>query len=114
MVAPLGAAINGVIGAPRLLSIEHSHRVASRPGPRVSRTFVSLSILALCALVLAFDGEEAQAQQLPQAQHPETSEQVAGKIFRTPVEATPTEKHLSGRHAWRQCPWSSPLRNRPS
>jgi hypothetical protein len=92
MAAPLGAAINGVIGAPRLLSIEHSHGVASRLGLRVSRTFVSLGILALCALVLAFDGEEAQAQQLPQAQHPETSEQVAGKIFQTPVEATPTEE----------------------
>jgi hypothetical protein len=92
MAAPLGAAINGVIGAPRLLSIEHSHGVASRLGPRVSRTFVSLGILALCALVLAFDGEEAQAQQLPQAQHMETSEQVAGKIFQTPVEATPTEE----------------------
>ncbi len=89
---PLGAAINGVIGAPRLLSIGHSHRIASRLGPRVSRIFVSLGVLALYALVLAFAGEEAQAQQLPQAQHAGTSEQVAGEIFQTPVEATPTEE----------------------
>ena len=52
--------INGVIGAPKLLSIEHPHGIAGRLGPRVFRTFVSLGALALCALVLAFAEEEAQ------------------------------------------------------
>jgi hypothetical protein len=84
--------INGVIGAPKLLSIGHSHKVASRLGPRVSRVFVSLGALALCALVLAFAGEEAQAQQLPQAQHTAIDGQAAGKITQLPVEATPTEE----------------------
>jgi hypothetical protein len=84
--------INGVIGAPKLLSIEHPHGIAGRLGPRVFRTFVSLGALALCALVLAFAEEEAQAQQLPQAQHVATGEQVAGNISQTPVEAAPTEE----------------------
>jgi hypothetical protein len=83
---------NGVIGAPELLSIGHSHGIASRLGPRVSRIFVSLGTLALCALVLAFAGEEAQAQQLPQVQHMAIGEQVAGEISQTPVEATLTEE----------------------
>ena len=89
---PLGVAINGVIGAPKLLPIGHSHGIASRLGPRVSRTFVSLGTLALCALVLAFAGEEVQAQQLPQAQHVAISEQVAWNISQTPGEATHTEE----------------------
>lgn len=84
--------INGVIGAPKLLSIGHSHVIASRLGPRVSRTSVSLVTLALCALVLAFAGEEAQAQQLPQAQHIAIDVQAAGTISQTPDEATPTEE----------------------
>jgi hypothetical protein len=81
-----------VIGAPKLLSIEHPHGIASRLDPQVSRTFVSLGVFALCAFALAFAGEEAQAQELPQAQHTETGEQVDGKPFQTPVEATPTEE----------------------
>jgi hypothetical protein len=84
--------INGVIGAPKLLSIGHSHKIASRLGPRVSRIFALLGALALCALVLAFAGEEAQAQQLPQAQHMTIGEQAAGEISQTPVEATPIEE----------------------
>lgn len=84
--------INGVIGAPKLLSIGHSHGIVSRLGPRVSRTSVSLVTLALCALVLAFVGEEAQAQQLPQAQHTVIDVQAAGTISQTPDEATPTEE----------------------
>lgn len=84
--------INGVIGAPKLLSIGHSHKIASRLGPRVSRIFVSLGALALCALVLAFAGEEAQAQQFPQAQHTVIDGQAAGEISQTPVEATLTEE----------------------
>jgi hypothetical protein len=84
--------INGVIGAPKLLSIGHSHKIASRLGPRVSRIFASLGALALCALVLAFAGEEAQAQQFPQAQHTVIDGQAAWEISQTPVEATLTEE----------------------
>lgn len=84
--------INGVIGAPKLLSIGHSHGIASRLGPRVSRTFVLLGTFAFCALVLAFADEEAQAQQLPQAQHIAIDGQAAVEISQTPVEATPTEE----------------------
>ena len=51
-----------------------------------------LGALTLCALVLAFAGEEAQAQQIPQAQHLAINEQAAEKISQTPVEATPTEE----------------------
>ena len=51
-----------------------------------------LGVLTLCALVLAFAGEEAQAQQLPQAQHSAIDAQAAGKITQLPVEATPTEE----------------------
>jgi hypothetical protein len=78
--------INGVIGAPKLLSIGHSHKIASRLVPRVSRTFTLLGVLTLCALVLAFAGEEAQAQ------HTAIDGQAAGKITQPPVEATPTEE----------------------
>ena len=78
--------INGVIGAPKLLSIGHPHGVAIWLGPRVSRTFVALGTLALCALVLAFADEEAQAQ------HMAIDEQVAGNISQTTVEVTPTEE----------------------
>lgn len=81
---------NGAIGAPKLLSIRHSHGIANRLGPRVFRTFVSLGALALCTLTLAFTGEEVQAQQPPQAQHKAVGEQVVGDISQTPVEATPT------------------------
>lgn len=91
----LGVAINGVIGAPKLLSIGHSHGIASRLGPRVARMFVSLGTLALCALVLAFADEEVQAQQLPQAQHMAIGEQGAGNIPQTTLEATPTEETSS-------------------
>ena len=91
----LGVAINGVIGAPKLLSIGHSHGIASRLGPRVARMFVSLGTLALCALVLAFADEEVQAQQLPQAQHPAIDEQAAGNIPQTTLEAPPTEETSS-------------------
>ncbi len=78
--------INGVIGAPKLLSIGHPHGIAIWLGPRVSRTFVALGTLALCALVLAFAGEEAQAQ------HMAIDEQVAGYISQTTIEVTPTEE----------------------
>jgi hypothetical protein len=84
--------INGVIGAPKLLSIGHSHKIASRLGPRVSSVFASLGALALCALVLAFAGEEAQAQQLPQAQQTVIEGQATEKITQPPLEATPTEE----------------------
>lgn len=90
-----GVVIDGVIEAPKLLLFGHSHEVASRLGPRVSRTFVSLGTFALCTLVLAFASEEAQAQQLPQAQHTEIGEQSPGKILQTPVDATLTEETLS-------------------
>ena len=89
---PLDVVINGVIGAPKLLSIGHSYGIASGLGPRVSRIFALWGALALCALVLAFAGEEAQAQQLPQAQHTVIEGQAAGKITQPPVEATPTEE----------------------
>ena len=78
--------INGVIGAPKLLSIGHLHGIAIRLSPRVSRTFVALATLALCALVLAFAGEEAQAQ------HMSVDEQVGGNISQTTIAATPTEE----------------------
>jgi hypothetical protein len=84
--------INGVIGAPKLLSIGRSHKIAVWLGPRVSRIFASLGALALCALVLAFAGEEAQAQLLSQAQHMAIDGQTAGKTTQPPVEATPTEE----------------------
>jgi hypothetical protein len=87
--------INGVIGAPKLLSIGHSHKIASRLGPRVSRIFASLGALALCALVLAFASEDAQAQQLPQAQHSVIDLQATGEITQPPVEVTPTEETSS-------------------
>ena len=51
-----------------------------------------MGALALCALVLAFAGEEAQAQQLPQAQHMTIGEQAAGEFSQTPVEATSIEE----------------------
>ncbi len=86
--------INGVIGAPKLLSNGHSHGIVSRPSPRVFRAFVLLGVFALYALVLAFAGEEAQAQQLPHAQHAVPDGEAAGKISQTPVEATPAEETL--------------------
>ena len=45
----------------------------------------------MCALVLAFASEEAQAQQLPQAKHAVNDGQDAGKITQPPIEATPTK-----------------------
>ena len=78
------------IGAPELLPIGYSH-ITSRVGPRSRKTFVPSAALVLCALVFAFDGEEAQAQQLPQEQqqHAVVSVQAAGEVTKTPVEADP-------------------------
>ena len=81
---PLGVSTDGVVGALILLSIGHSHGIASRIGPWLSRPFVSLGLLALSALIPAFSGEEAQAQQLPQAQRAETDEQAAGTLDTLP------------------------------
>lgn len=83
-------AVNGVIGAPELLFIGHSHGTAGRLSLRVPKAFVLLGSITLCALILAFGGEVAQAQQLPPSQYTAIGEEAAGEVSRTPMEATPT------------------------
>lgn len=93
-IAPSSGVISTrAIGALELLPIGYSH-IISRVGPRSRKTFIPLATLVFCALVFAFSGEEAQAQQLPQEQqqHAVVDGQATEKVAKTPVEAAPVEE----------------------
>jgi hypothetical protein len=88
-IAPFGDAVATVaIGSARALSIEYSHEIIDRAGPRSWRTLASLGALVLSVFVLAFAGEEAQAQQ----QHAVTEGWPTETDVTLSTEASPTEE----------------------